>query len=71
MFDFTHLVISELMRVTQPAGLDIFHSENIRYAKYGKICYVTNQDYELDGFFKVNGKSYQLKPQELRRIELD
>ena len=71
MFDFCHLVISELMRAAQPAELDVLHSENIRYAKYGKTLYVTNQSYDLDGVFKVNGKSYQLKPQELRRIELD
>ena len=71
MFDFCHLVLSELMRAVQPEELDVLHSENIRYAKYGKTLYVTNLDYDLDGFFKVNGKSYQLKPQEIRRIELD
>ena len=78
--------MSELMRAFQPADCQIECSTNIRYAVYGKpisgcaansaaanktVFYVMNTDYDFDGFFKLNGKTYQIKPQELRRIELD
>ena len=71
MFDFTHLVLSELMRGAQPEDLEVIHSESVRYAKYGRTLYVMNHDYDLDGSIRVNGKLHHLKPQELRRIELD
>lgn len=86
MFNFNRVVMSELMRAFQPADCQIECSTNIRYAVYGKpipgcaansaaanktVFYVMNTDYDFDGFFKLNGKTYQIKPQELRRIELD
>ena len=53
----------------QPAGLNVTATEGIRYAVYGKSIYVTNTDSDFDGFFVLNGKKYQLKPQQLLHIE--
>ncbi|MBR7143784.1 MAG: beta-galactosidase trimerization domain-containing protein [Lentisphaeria bacterium] len=69
LYDFMRYVTSVLMRGEQPAGLNVTATEGIRYAVYGKSIYVTNTDSDFDGFFVLNGKKYQLKPQQLLHIE--
>ena len=57
------------MRAEQPADLDVTATATIRYAVYGKSIYVTNTDPDFDGFFMLNGKKYQIKPQQMLHIE--
>ena len=69
LYDLMRYVLSVTMRGEQPADLDVTASEKIRYAVYGKKIYVMNTDSDFDGFFILNGKKYQLKPQQLLHIE--
>jgi len=69
LYDLMRYVMSVLMRGEQPADLSVTASSNIRYAVYGKSIYVTNTDSDFDGFFMLNGKKYQIKPQQLLHIE--
>ena len=57
------------MRGEQPADLNVTASNSIRYAVYGKSIYVSNTDSDFDGFFMLNGKKYQIKPQQMLHIE--
>ena len=69
LYDLMRYVMSVLMRGEQPADLDVSATGHIRYAVYGKSIYVTNFDPDFDGFFMLNGKKYQIKPQQMMHIE--
>ena len=69
LFDTMCYVMSVLMRGEQPADLNVTASNSIRYAVYGKSIYVSNTDSDFDGFFMLNGKKYQIKPQQMLHIE--
>ena len=69
LYDLMRYVLTVLMRGAQPADLQVTASERIRYAVYGSSIYVTNTDSDFDGFFHLNGRQYQIKPQQMLHIE--
>ena len=69
IFDFERTCLETLMRGMQPAELPVIASEKLRYAVYGKVVYVLNTDFDLDGTFILGDRKYQVAPMQLLRIE--
>ena len=69
LYDLVRYVVTVLMRSEQPADLDVVATGNIRYAVYGQSIYVANNDSDFDGYFMLNGRKYQLKPQQMLHLE--
>ncbi|MBR6372913.1 MAG: beta-galactosidase trimerization domain-containing protein [Victivallales bacterium] len=69
LYDLVRYVVTVLMRSEQPSDLDVVATGNIRYAVYGQSIYVANNDSDFDGYFMLNGRKYQLKPQQMLHLE--